>query len=257
MDKINKAVWTEGYMTEYKRALEMKVDLKKRPDLFIINFSRHYMLFNMIKKVHKLFKKNKIDYFMICGLLIGLKRHNQSFIPWDDDLDIGVMLSQKSKIMDIINNSEDFYILHGTCNVVDKICYKYDKNMGSYDENVFIDIFYFEEKDNIYQYASIIHRSIWPREYFNKDELLPLKKSELKIYLPNGDLADTTTIMIPSNIDAYLNRSYPNYLSNMISDHTHVTMYEKKENMLSKRVTQFSIIHLCLSIIYYIYKYLI
>ena len=78
----------EGIMTEYKRGLAMNVDLKERTDLHIISFSRHYTLYCLLKKVVEIFDKNNIKYFIIGGLLIGLHRHNNSFIPWDDDIDI-------------------------------------------------------------------------------------------------------------------------------------------------------------------------
>lgn len=43
----------------------------------------------MLKEIIKIFDKHDLKYFLIGGSLLGAIRHN-GFIPWDDDLDIGV-----------------------------------------------------------------------------------------------------------------------------------------------------------------------
>jgi lipopolysaccharide cholinephosphotransferase len=44
----------------------------------------------MISIVDKVLKKNNIRYWLLGGSVLGSIRH-QGFIPWDDDMDIGVM----------------------------------------------------------------------------------------------------------------------------------------------------------------------
>jgi hypothetical protein len=41
--------------------------------------------FSLIAKINPVFR-----YWLISGSLLGLLRHNQSFIPHDDDLDVGI-----------------------------------------------------------------------------------------------------------------------------------------------------------------------
>ncbi len=46
--------------------------------------------FEMLKAVDEFCRENNIPYFLESGTAIGCARH-QGFIPWDDDIDIGIM----------------------------------------------------------------------------------------------------------------------------------------------------------------------
>lgn len=58
-------------------------------------------LLNMLKEIDKILKAENIPYFLVGGSVLGAIRH-KGFIPWDDDIDIGLYRKDFEKMEKIL-----------------------------------------------------------------------------------------------------------------------------------------------------------
>lgn len=56
--------------------------------------------YEILKKLDKICSVNNIEYFLIGGTALGAKRHG-GFIPWDDDIDVGMTRDNYNKFINL------------------------------------------------------------------------------------------------------------------------------------------------------------
>lgn len=115
------------------------------------------VMLDMVKELDRICRKYDFPYFLYGGTLLGAVRHN-GFIPWDDDLDVGLMRKDYQRLMKVLPGELPPHIILQT-NETDKNYFYFFAKLrdtrsfldeGAYDRcfkyrGIFIDIFPFDK----------------------------------------------------------------------------------------------------------------
>ena len=107
----------------------------------------------ILDEIARVCDENNIKYFILFGTLLGAVRH-KGFIPWDDDIDIGMLREDYTKFLEIapkeikqkffldnINNSDDWYLNFSKVKNRNTI-FEEELSLGfNGSKNIFVDIF--------------------------------------------------------------------------------------------------------------------
>lgn len=153
----------------------------------------HSVELEILDKFVNICEKNKLNYFLTGGTMLGAIRH-KGFIPWDDDIDIGMPREDYDKFISIAPKElgDDYYL---DCFEYNKNYYlpfaKIKKNNTIFDEfphmnnhkGIFIDIIPFEnvsEIDFSLRLRAIIVKNIMETMYY-KNKIYKLKNTRKPI----------------------------------------------------------------------------
>ena len=154
-------------------------------------------ILKIAKEVHKICIENDIPYFMLGGTFIGAIRH-KGFIPWDDDLDIGLTYDNYLRLQKVLKGMNHPWLVTESAMLGDDCPHLftkvYDKNTtflhtGSKGpvKGVFVDIFPVVYAGNTKEHARIemkcafFWRKILEQKYCNPYADRPLLKYSTKL----------------------------------------------------------------------------
>lgn len=172
----------------------------KGTDKKIINIPTDLLtdLLDILQDVHKVLEEANIPYVLIAGTLLGQVRHG-GFIPWDDDIDIGISSKDDDKLFKIDWNKYGMYIQRAGIGA----------RIYSNTNNNFCDIFHIGEIKNpksdkyTYGYTGPIYNNIsqecgnivWTKEFFpstifTKRKLVNFE--DIQLYIPDCDISSSS-----------------------------------------------------------------
>lgn len=176
-------------------------------------------LLKILKLWNELAKKCKVGYWACGGTLLGAVRHS-GFIPWDNDIDISIMLSDLKKVKTNLDKHPVLKYYESMCGLRVYISDYEDKN-----ETVVMDIFICDYYNKIkVDFCGPLDEGdptwwmsdIFPNQHIYSNELYPLKELAF----------EDTTIMVPNNEINVLYRNFSDQCLTACKISNHVTLHE-------------------------------
>ena len=113
-------------------------------------------------------KENNLQYWACCGTLLGAIRH-QGFIPWDDDIDLGMMREDIHKLKEALKSCSKLRLTtvydHYVHSEQLRLRFKNSENPA------FLDIFYFD-------YISTGKQSIYKQHQALREEMVEIMEAD-------------------------------------------------------------------------------
>jgi lipopolysaccharide cholinephosphotransferase len=146
----------------------------------------------------RILEANDIPFVAEGGTSLGAIR-NKGIIPWDDDVDLGLLNKDKKKLLAL----RPVFAKCGYSMVKVwfgyKLFYTKDKLLKGFNyAHPFIDFFFLVKKGGRWVHSLKAVRETWPKFYYNEDQFQPFQK------VPFGDF----TIPVVQNVRKVLDRMY-------------------------------------------------
>ena len=178
-------------------------------------------LLKIVKLWNEMAKERGIDYWACGGTLLGAVRHS-GFIPWDNDIDISIMLSDLKKVKKNLDKHPVLKYYESMCGLRVYLSDGDDDNKEIAVMDIFICDYYNKITINFCGGLSDEGDPTWwmseifPNQHIYKNELYPLKEIAF----------EDTTIMVPNNEINVLYRNFSDQCLSACKISSHVTLHE-------------------------------
>ena len=121
---------------------------------------------DIMKIFSEICEKNNLRYFLVGGTMLGAVRH-KGFIPWDDDMDVGMPRPDYEKFLQIVRNNlpegysflnykqDEEYKRYFSRIVNNKVKIYNASNTKTIVENAWLDIFPFDLYKLIFLFSNV------------------------------------------------------------------------------------------------------
>ena len=156
------------------------------------------LMYQLMYDTHRILAIEKIPYFADGGTLLGAVR-NKGIIPWDDDLDIGIMNKYKKKFLNLKKTFEQCGYTFVETWLGYKVIMIGRKKIGDYEwSHPFLDILFYKKMGNKIVPVLKEVRDTWPKAYYLESQFLPLKEMDFGSF----------KICVPKKPEPYCDRTY-------------------------------------------------
>jgi hypothetical protein len=201
-----------------EKRYEYKVDENKKK-----TFKK---LLKILKLWNEMTKECGVGYWACGGTLLGAVRHC-GFIPWDNDIDVSIMLSDLKKVKKNLDKHPTLKYYESMCGLkvyLDKDGMNYNDNHS--EETAVMDIFICDYYNKItINFCGPLSdqgeptwwmSEVFPNQHIYNSELYPLKELAF----------EDTIIMVPNNETNVLYRNFSDECLTTCKISNHVTLHE-------------------------------
>ena len=176
-------------------------------------------ILNIFKEIKPFLEKSSVPYYLLGGSLLGAVRH-KGFIPWDDDIDIGIVRDDYERFLEMVSKNlpehlelrsyrdESDHHYYFSRIVDTRYVLNREGSLVSRKENLWVDIFPLDGMPNNWLLRRIhMLRLLWVRFCYH---VACFDKVNLK--RPNRPLSERIIIAIVKNIHLGGHRDYKKWL---------------------------------------------
>ena len=176
-------------------------------------------ILNIFKEIKPFLEKSSVPYYLLGGSLLGAVRH-KGFIPWDDDIDIGIVRDDYERFLEMVSKNlpehlelrsyrdESDHHYYFSRIVDTRYVLSREGSLVSRKENLWVDIFPLDGMPNNWLLRRIhMLRLLWVRFCYH---VACFDKVNLK--RPNRPLSERIIIAIVKNIHLGGHRDYKKWL---------------------------------------------
>jgi len=210
--------WRFFYCEHYGPAAPLKKPIR----LYMHSEKVHSNTEEALRRITRVLKNNNLQHWPIGGTLIGCLRH-QGPIPWDDDVDLGILEDEFDRVgaalkQEYGKNIKMFSQLNKPMFRMWKAKFK--------DLPGYVDLFSFKRKNGRVKMAGHFHAFIYGSEVTPESWVFPLKRNSLRF----GRLQ----LDGPAEPERMCEFFAPGYM-NMYVIHTRHSAYKKPWNMFMRK----------------------